>query len=185
MAKRHWIAVVLVVSIGLNLMGAGALAVRWFTGPAPPTMMWALEGMDESIRSQVRPALREKMAVVAPIRRELRKVFADIRRVVTAESLDEAALTVALAELRDVSGRYQLEIHTAALEVLPQLSREQRIRVLRRLLHAGMERPPRQGDKPPRPPRPNDPTSGTVAPPAIPGYGSGQKERESTHEGGI
>ena len=28
MAKRHWIAVLLVVSLGLNLLGAGALLAR-------------------------------------------------------------------------------------------------------------------------------------------------------------
>ena len=37
MAKRHWIAGVLVVSLALNLLGVGALSARWAMGGPPGT----------------------------------------------------------------------------------------------------------------------------------------------------
>ena len=159
MDKRHWIAAVLVVSLGLNLVGAGALLTRWYMGSPSPPMIWALQGMDQSVREQMRPLLRDKSEAVAPLRRAYRESLRDIRKVVTAEPLDEAALAAALADMRAVSTRYQLEMHNTALELLPKMSREQRVRLLQRLMKgvAGGDRRGRQGEKPPRPPRPEAP----------------------------
>ncbi|MCH1493246.1 MAG: periplasmic heavy metal sensor [Luminiphilus sp.] len=158
MAKRHWIAAVLVVSLGLNLLGAGALLARWSMGGAPTPMMWAFHTMDESTRNRMRPLLKDSGEAIAPLRREFRENLRDIKRIVTSDPLDEVSLAQALAALRDVSGRYQLEMHKAALEVLPGLSREQRVRVYRRLMQSGGDRHGRSGDRPPRPdhPRPEE-----------------------------
>ena len=137
MDKRHWIAAVLVVSLGLNLVGAGALLARWYMGSPSPPMVWALQGMDQSVRQQMRPLLRDKSEAVAPLRRAYRESLKDIRKVVTSEPLDEVALAAALADMRAVSTRYQLEMHNTALELLPKMSREQRVRLLQRLMQGG------------------------------------------------
>lgn len=166
MDKRHWIAAVLVVSLGLNLVGAGALLARWYMGSPSPPMIWALQGMDQSVREQMRPLLRDKSEAVAPLRRAYRESLRDIRKVVTAEPLDEAALAAALADMRAVSTRYQLEMHNTALELLPKMSREQRVRLLHRLMQgaAGGDRRGREGEKPPRPPRPEAPRDAPTSP---------------------
>ena len=73
------------------------------------------------------------MQEVAPVRREFKRSQAEeLKRVVSSDPLDEVALTQALVNLRDVSQRYQLQLHNIALDVLPELSSEQR----RRATHA-------------------------------------------------
>lgn len=160
MAKRHWIAVLLVVSLGLNLLGAGALLARLTMSSPPEPMAWAMGDLDPSTRQRVGQALRGRMQQVAPVRREFKRSQAEIKRVVSSDPLDEAALTQALVNLRDVSQRYQLQLHNIALDVLPELSSEQRRRATHRLLRAGADQcgrpdrnPQRHDSKNPPPPK--------------------------------
>lgn len=152
MAKRHWIAALLVVSLGLNLLGAGALLARLTMSSPPGPMAWAMGDLDPSTRERVGQALRGRMQQVAPVRREFKRSQAEIKRVVSSDPLDEAALTQALVNLRDISQRYQLQLHNIALDVLPQLSTEQRRRATHRLLRAGTD----QCDRPDRNPQRHD-----------------------------
>jgi uncharacterized membrane protein len=140
MAKRHWIAGVLVVSLALNLLGVGALAARWAMGSPPGPMAWAMRDMDSATRERVGEALRGRMKEVAPVRQEFRQSQVELKRVVSSDPLDEVALSQALITLRDVSQRYQLQLHTIALDILPQLSSKQRRRAVHALLQAGPER---------------------------------------------
>ena len=148
MAKRHWIAGVLVVSLALNLLGVGALAARWAMGGPQAPMAWAMRDMDSATRERVGEALRGRMEEVAPVRREFRQSQVELKRVVSSDPLDEAALSQALITLRDVSQRYQLQLHTIALDILPQLSSKQRRRAVHALLQAGPGRVGRHDRKP-------------------------------------
>lgn len=151
MAKRHWIAGLLVLSLGINLLGAGALMARWAMNAHPSPMAWAMRDMDPATRERMGAVLRGHMQEVAPIRREFRQSQAAMKRVVSSNTLDEAALAQALSNFRDVSQRYQLQLHTIAQEVLPQLTADQRRRAIHRLLQAGTDHWPHQGRKPHRP----------------------------------
>jgi len=145
MANRHWIAALLVVSLGLNLLGAGALLARFTMSSPPGPMAWAMRDLDPSTRERVGQELRGRMQEVAPLRREFKRSQTEIKRVVSSDPFDEVALKQALATLRDVSQRYQLQLHNIAQDVLPQLSTEQRRRATHRLLRAGTDQCDRQG----------------------------------------
>ncbi len=151
MAKRHWIAGVLVVSLALNLLGVGALSARWAMGGPQAPMAWAMRDMDSDTRERMGEALRGRMQEVAPVRREFRQSQMELKRVVSSDPLDEAALSQALITLRDVSQRYQLQLHTIALDILPQLSSKQRRRAVHALLQAGPGRVGRHDRKPNQP----------------------------------
>ena len=166
MVRRHWVAGLLVVSLGLNFLGAGALVARYAMGSPPGPMAWAMRDMDHATRERVGDALRGRMQEVAPVRSEFRQSQAELKRVVSSDPLDEAALSQALITLRDVSQRYQLQLHTIALDVLPQLSSKQRRRAVHALLQAGPGRGGRHDRKPNKPegegPRqPQSPEQGT------------------------
>ena len=167
MAKRHWIAGVLVVSLALNLLGVGALAARWAKGGHPGPMAWAMRDMDSDTRERVGEALRGGMQEVAPVRREFRQSQMELKRVVSSDPLDEAALSQALITLRDVSRRYQLQLHTIALDILPQLSSKQRRRAIHALLQAGPGGAGRHDRKR------NHPEGERPRPPQIPEHGAG------------
>ena len=140
MAKRHWMAALLIVSLGINLLAAGVLLGRWSMSGPPPPMSWAFKGMDPETRAQLRPRLKETMAEIAPLRAEFRRTARKIRDIAAAEPLDSTALAEALEELRQVSQRYQVQVHGAALEVLPELSSQQRLQVLRRVFESHVDR---------------------------------------------
>ena len=162
MAKRHWIAGVLVVSLALNLLGVGALSARWAMGGPQAPMAWAMRDMDSATRERVGEALRGRMQEVAPVRREFRQSQMELKRVVSSDPLDEAALSQALITLRDVSRRYQSQLHTIALDILPQLSSKQRRRAVHALLQAGPGRVGRHDG------RPNHPEGERSRPPQSP-----------------
>ena len=140
MAKRHWMAALLIVSLGINLLAAGVLVGRWSMSGQPPPMSWAFKGMDPETRAQLRPKLKETMEVIAPLRAEFRHTARKIRDIAAAEPLDSTALAEALEELRQVSQRYQIQVHDAALDVLPELSSRQRLQVLRRVFESRVDR---------------------------------------------
>lgn len=148
MAKRHWMAALLIVSLGINLLAAGVLLGRWSMSGPPPPMSWAFKGMDPETRAQLRPRLKETTAEIAPLRAEFRRTTRKIRDIAMAEPLDSTALAEALEELRQVSQRYQVQVHGAALEVLPELSSQQRLQVLRRVFESQVDR--RAGGRRPR-----------------------------------
>ena len=145
MARRHWIAGLLTVSLAINLLWAGVLLGRWSVGSTPPAppMMWAFKGVDPETRAQLRPKLQATAAEIAPLRRAFRQSTREIRDIAAAEPLDEQALSSALEELREISQQYQVRVHRAALDVLPDLTRQQRLQVLRRVFAAGIEKPGR------------------------------------------
>ncbi|MGD2007563.1 MAG: periplasmic heavy metal sensor [Cellvibrionales bacterium] len=170
MAKRHWMAALLIVSLGINLLAAGVLVGRWSVSGPPPPMSWAFKGMDPELRTQLRPKLQETMADIAPLRAEFRRTARKIRDIAAAEPLDSTALAEALEELRQVSQRYQIQVHDAALDVLPELSSRQRLQVLRRVFEshvdrrAGGRRPGDDAHREQGKPRPSEPPGSSPPP---------------------
>ena len=86
-------------------------------------MAWAMRDLDPSTRERV----GQRHCVVAckkwrPCVGSLSAARQKLKRVVSSDPLDEVALTQALVNLRDVSQRYQLQLHNIALDVLPELS---------------------------------------------------------------
>ena len=63
-------------------------------------MAWAMRDMDSATRERVGEALRGRMQEVAPVRREFRQSQMELKRVVSSDPLDEAALSQALITLQ-------------------------------------------------------------------------------------
>ncbi len=149
MAKRHWVALLLVVSLSLNLLVAGMAIARWqFGHDRPPPLIWAFKDLDQDSRAALRPILREGLSETSVARGELRAVSEEIRHLIEAEPLDQAALASALEKLREVTGSYQAQMHSTALKVLPKLNAHQRVKIAGRLLRPGGEPPPPRGRHP-------------------------------------
>ena len=163
MVKRHWMTLVLTLSLSLNLLVLGLIIGRsvWPDHRHPSPLIWALEDIDPRVREQLEPVLRQDIESTLQQRRALREISNRIRELLAVEQLDEVALTQALTALRSISGSYQQQLHQTVVPVLAQLEPAQRIAVAGRLLRAGHDgrrppaghRPPPNGYNPPPPPR--------------------------------
>lgn len=152
MTKRHWLHLLLVGSLAINLMAAGALSARWVQERRPePPMAWSARELPPATRQQLQPVFEEARTTIAPLRRSLREQERDLREVLRREDIDLSALESALQSLRETSQAYQREMHRLALEVLPTLTPRERRMVMHQLI------PDRGRPDQPRPQRPNMP----------------------------
>ena len=152
MTKRHWLHLLLVGSLAINLMAAGALSARWVQERRPePPMAWSARELPPATRQQLKPVFEEARETIAPLRRSLREQERDLREVLRREDIDLSALESALQSLRETSQAYQREMHRLALEVLPTLTPRERRMVMHRLM------PDRGRPDQPRPQRPDMP----------------------------
>lgn len=148
MAKRHWLMLALVVSVAINLVAAGALFARWSLGGHRVPMIWALSDLDDPVRAEVRSILQRSFRDTRATRDDLRSASDRLRRVLAQASVDPTELADALTAMQAATNGYQQQMHIVALEVLPQLDREQRMRVAARLLRPGPPRGPDDGRGP-------------------------------------
>lgn len=139
MVKQRWINGVLVVSLALNLMVAGAILGRWFkdTREHRGPLAWAIKTLDTNTRERLRPILEQNRGATRELRRRIRTASDDVRDAISAEPFDEARLARALENLRAVTGQYQAVVHTVALETLGKLPADERERVGALLLRPG------------------------------------------------
>ncbi len=169
MNKGQWVKPVLIVSLIVNLVFVGLVVGRFIVGPIqPPPLLWALHALPEESRHALRPMLRRQWADSRDVRKELHGVSKRVRVIVEAETLDEVALEASLAELRDVTGRFQIQIHETAVKLLETLPADQRRRIAGALLRPEpAQRPPSRGSHPPKSPEgpkpPMSPSSSNTA----------------------
>ncbi len=128
----------MVFSVALNLLFIGAMIGRFMHG-APPRPMsshlgWVLRDLDEEARAKIRPVLEDQAKTIKPLRREMWKAQKEFRKLLVAESFDEAALEKSLKHLRHTSEEYQSGMHHQMLMVLKDLEPEQRHRISRFLM---------------------------------------------------
>lgn len=153
--------VVLVLSLGLNLLVLGAvLGHAWRGGfdRGPPPLSWGLRTLSPEARAQVMPRLRENLQESRAQRRALRQAGEAVEAAVGREPFDRSGLKEALTALRGATNAYQQQMHERALDVLAELSPEDRRAVAALLLRPGPHRhgPPGPGGRPAgsRPPGP-------------------------------
>lgn len=121
----RWMWIALFLSVGLNLLVAGAVASAawhlrggWGFGPharisrflvtLPPERAEVLRGVVDNSRQTFRP-----------LRREIREERGDLARVFAAEPLDDAALASTLARLTDA----ELKIRQAYAQLTTELAK--------------------------------------------------------------
>jgi uncharacterized membrane protein len=148
MNKQHVLILALLVSLAVNLLIAGMVLGR-LGGPrhGPPPMEWAGREMDPQTRTEVRRRLREQQDVFRPMRRDMVAASAAVREALAAEAYDPQVLAAALAEMREVTGRYQQLMHENLVAISADLPREQRLA----LGQAALQRP-ENAQLPRRPP---------------------------------
>lgn len=148
MGKDQKIKVLLTVSLVANLVFGGLIVGRWIAGPLqPPPLLWALRALPDESRDELRPLLRRQFMDSREVRRELHHSAEAVRELVEAESLNEQALRDSLATLREVTGRYQVQIHDSAVKIMQTLPADERRRVARALLRPeGAPRPKHHGE---------------------------------------
>lgn len=135
--KIRIISIALVFSVALNLLFIGAVVGRFLHGPPQrpgPHLDWVLRNMDEESRGNIRPILQEYAKTMRPLRHEMRQAQRQFRRLLAAESFDEAALEESLSQLQESSAAYQTGMHHQMLMLLKDLEPQQRRRVARFLM---------------------------------------------------
>ncbi len=171
MPSTRKLAIVLAVSIGLNLFLGGAIASAWlvkrqYGGLRPPPQVGMAGDFDfrgglAALGSEARPLAREIRREYGPRLREAGKAMQDARREVgrmlRADQIDPVALDVALADIRKRSDDAQAVMHQVLMEAITKLTPDQR----RKFIEAAMRRGP-GGDRrsPPGGPSPEGPPEG-------------------------
>jgi uncharacterized membrane protein len=148
MNRHSLILAGLLMSLAVNLLIAG-----FFIGnhrgarPEPPPMAWATEQLSPETQRRLRGQMRAQLSEVRPLREDMRKAQAAVRKAVAAEDYDPQVLALALEKSREVSERYQALIHKNLVEVSAELPKDQRIALARAALQRGQS-----AKMPPRPP---------------------------------
>jgi len=104
MTKRHWLYLLLIGSLAINLMVAGALSAKWLQERRPEApMAWSAHDLPPETRQKLQPVFEEAKTTVAPLRRSLREQERDLREVLRREHVAPDALECALEALQETS----------------------------------------------------------------------------------
>lgn len=147
--NRNWLIALLVVSISLNLLLVGIFVGRVMFGPPQrPPLDWAVSGLSDETRQQVRAKMREHLIGTRPLRRDFREAQDKLRDALLKDPYDPADVDQALVGLREAFASMQSSMHQQMSEVLADLSPEERLQVYRMLSQpGGPRRPPREDDR--------------------------------------
>ncbi len=160
LGKRHVLGLVLLVSLGLNVLFAGMMIGHWAGGPrhgggspefdrhaARDALPPSSQALVDEIWTRHEPKLHEAF-------KGIRKARRDIHRVLTADQLDRAALEAAQAALGMRWDVARAEMATGLMELALALPPEERKHYFKHGARGGEYRGPRVGepDAPPPPP---------------------------------
>lgn len=163
MTRRHLLLGLLVISVAVNLFFVGAIGFRMMrvsefreARPLPPNLGWIVRDLSEERRQQLIPNLREGATDILPLRRDIFAAQRQVNELIAAPDFDSDALDSAFARLRAASDRYQQATQQQTVDILNELTVEERQSVLDFVRRRG----PRDGrpgpDGGPRPPRPDE-----------------------------
>lgn len=158
MTKTKAVLLTLLLSLALNLFFIGGILYRisdfreFGPRPMPPNVSWIVRDLEESRQQELAPLLEQGRSDANQIRREM---FAAQRRVdelMASPTYDPQELDLAFDELRRHSLEYQELTHRQMLQILGELSAEERATARefkqRRGPRDGYRR---NGNRPPRP----------------------------------
>ena len=124
--RSRIVTIVLVCSLALNLIFVGGLIGRAiFGGPPghlPNNMGWMIRHLDDEQRKQLKPTLREHAKSLRPLRHEMRAARQRLNATIQEDPLDDAALDLALEELRSASSKFQIATHGNMSSLLKKMS---------------------------------------------------------------
>lgn len=140
--SNRWLTIVLILSIGLNLVLVGVFIGRMVFGPGErPPFAWALTEISDETRGKVRGHLRDLRVETRPLRAEHRNAQASLREALNQEPLDEQQVRQAFSRLRTTTGSMQAAMHDQMILILKELTPEERKTVYRMLSRPPMQRP--------------------------------------------
>ncbi|MFT4769355.1 MAG: putative membrane protein [Glaciecola sp.] len=149
MNRNTVLIMALLLSLAVNLLIAGfVIGKKRGSAVESPPMAWAVEHLSSDTQRRVRGQMRAQLSEVRPLREDMRKAQAAVRKAVATQDYDSKALELALEKSREVSERYQALIHKNLVKVAAELPREQRIALARAALQRGQDT-----KMPPRPPK--------------------------------
>ena len=145
-----WLAAGLFVSMAINVFILGLIAGRQSIGRPGPTVPVGVpltvdftfrsiaKALPDDARDALRDGLENRRQQLRPVFFERRRLLQDVAELMTAEEVDQEALSEAFARVRALSVELQRPIHDTIVEVAPMLSVEERERMVTQF--ARMER---------------------------------------------
>lgn len=139
MSKNQGLMLALLLSVAINLLVAGVVIGRGTLPkppPGPPPMEWVARDLNPETQRKMMRALRSRQSEFRPLREDMRLATMGVRKAISAseDDYDPARLDEALANMRDVTLRYQELIHRSLVEVTADMPREERVAVARAAL---------------------------------------------------
>lgn len=129
----HWLLLASLVLNGLlggYLIGRISGSPHWrghMAGDAPSP--FGLSSLPTPLREAMRAKLRENRGEARQMFEGLRAARGELREAIGAEPFDPARLTAAFAELRTTQGALQQNLHGIAVEVVTQMTPDERKRL--------------------------------------------------------
>jgi len=128
--KKPLITIILICSLGLNLLFVGGLIGRFMLGGPPNhlpnNMGWMVRHLDDEHRKKLKPLLRDYSKASRPVRMEMRAARQRLNVAMQSDPLDEAAVELALKDLRAASNAFQIALHENMVTILKEMEPEQR-----------------------------------------------------------
>jgi len=132
MSKITWLALLLIVSVALNLLLIGVGVGRHLARPPErPHFDWMMQGVNTATRARLHRSAREYFRDTRPNRRALREAQRALHRAIVADPYSEEDVARAFAGVREASAELQETLHRQTLDALGKMEREERMRVLR------------------------------------------------------
>ncbi|MDX1491467.1 MAG: periplasmic heavy metal sensor [Pseudohongiellaceae bacterium] len=132
--RRQVITIVLIISLGLNLLIIGGIAARALSRPdfrpVPPNLSWAVRNLDEQTAQQLRPVLEEYGDVIRPLRGDMFRAQRQINQLITEDPMNKEAIADAFDRLRQAGLQYQEISHRQTISLFEMLTPEQRVQAM-------------------------------------------------------
>ena len=134
MINNRWVLLFLLLSLALNLLLLGVIIgssvyKKPIIKPLPANLGWMIQHLDSASLSSLQPQLEAHTLRVAPIRREMRRQQKEFNRLLLQPKPDNEVLAQTLSKLREHSNKYQQEMHSMILKLIPKLNEDQRRQV--------------------------------------------------------
>ncbi len=133
MIKRNLLILILMLSVGINILLLGGIAVRISHAPdfsearpLPPNIGWIVRDLSDERRTELLEIMRPLGEQVRPLRRAVFEAQRTVNELMAAEDFDEAALSDALSVLREATEAYASLTHQQTTLLLGELTEQER-----------------------------------------------------------
>ena len=131
--KNKIILFTLIGSITINLVFIGGIGYRALAlqepplRPLPPSIGWTIRDLSEERQTELRPKLQASNDDIRPLRGEVFQAMHRVNALMRADDFDTKEIEEAFRQLRSSSSRYQELSHKQSINLLSELTREERL----------------------------------------------------------